>query len=57
MGIYLVGGLLLLITLLVGGSLGVVWSALLLVQGLPPLSEKLADLACAWLGMCVEMIA
>jgi hypothetical protein len=42
---YLVGGLLFLVALLVGGGLGVVWRTLLLVQGLPLLSEKLADLA------------
>jgi hypothetical protein len=41
----LVGSLLLLVALLVGGSLGVVWGALLLAQGLPLLSENLADLA------------
>lgn len=41
-----VGGLLLLVTLLVSGSLGLVRGLLLLVQGLPPLTEDLADLAC-----------
>ena len=41
-----VGGLLLLVTLLVGGSLGLVGLLLLLVQALPLLTEKLADLAC-----------
>jgi len=41
----LVSGLLLLVALLVGSSLCVVWGALLLVEGLPLLAEKLADLA------------
>ena len=40
-----VGGLLLLVTLLVSGSLGLVGLLLLLVQALPLLAEKLADLA------------
>lgn len=42
---YIVAGLLVLVTLLVLGSLGLVWAALLLVQGLPSLTEDLADLA------------
>jgi hypothetical protein len=46
----LVGGLLLLVALLVGGSLGIEWGALLLAQGLPLLSENLADLACTSLA-------
>ena len=41
-----VGSLLLLVTLLVGGSLGLVGSLLLLVKGLPLLSEELANIAC-----------
>lgn len=41
-----VGGLLLLVTLLVGSSLGVVGSLLLLVQGLPLLTEDLANITC-----------
>jgi hypothetical protein len=41
---YLVSGLLFLVPLLVGSGLGVVWGTLLLVQCLPLLSEKLADL-------------
>ena len=40
-----VSRLLLLVPLLVGGSLGLVWDLLLVVQGLPPLAQKLADLA------------
>jgi hypothetical protein len=44
-GSYLVSSLLLLVTLLVGGSLGLVRSALLLGQSLPLLTELLADLA------------
>jgi hypothetical protein len=43
---YLVSGLLLLVALLVSSSLGLVGSALLLVQGLPLLAKNLADLAC-----------
>lgn len=43
---YLVSGLLLLVTLLVRGSLGLVGRTLLLRQGLPPLTEKLADVTC-----------
>jgi hypothetical protein len=56
-GMYLVDGLLLLVSLLVRGSLGVVWLALLLVQGLPLLSEQLSDFACAWLEMRLKVIA
>lgn len=41
-----VGSLLLLVPLLVGGSLRLVRGLLLLVEALPLLSEKLADLAC-----------
>jgi hypothetical protein len=41
---YLVSGLLLLVTLLVGGSLGLVRRTLLLGQSLPLLAELLADL-------------
>lgn len=40
-----VGRFLLLVPLLVGGSLGLVGSLLLVVQGLPLLAEKLANLA------------
>jgi hypothetical protein len=42
-----VGSLLLFVSLLVSGSLGFIWCLLLLIQGLPPLAEELADLACA----------
>jgi hypothetical protein len=41
-----VGGLLLLIPLLVGGSLGFIRSFLLLAESLPLLTEDFADLAC-----------
>ena len=41
---YVVGGLLILISLLVGSSLGLVGSTLLVVESLPALAEKLADL-------------
>lgn len=41
-----VGCLLLLVTLLVGSSLGLVGSLLLVVQALPLLTKDLADLAC-----------
>lgn len=41
---YVVGLLLILITLLVGGSLGLIGGTLLVVQGLPSLTEQLADL-------------
>lgn len=37
--------LLLFVSLLVSGSLGLIWCLLLLVQGLPPLAEELANLA------------
>src|SRR5687767_12489990 len=42
---YVVRLLLILVPLLVGGSLGLIRSPLLLGQGLPPLTEKLANLA------------
>jgi hypothetical protein len=45
---YGIGSLLLLVPLLVSGSLGLVWLALLLSEGLPPLTEHLADLAWAY---------
>ena len=48
---YCVSSLLFLVTLLVGCSLGLIGSALLLVQGLPLLTEDLADLACARLDL------
>lgn len=38
-----VGGLLVLVTLLVGGSLGLVWGLLLVVEALPLLTEHLTD--------------
>jgi hypothetical protein len=41
-----VGGLLLLVTLLVGLGLGIVRLLLLVVERLPLLAELLADLAC-----------
>lgn len=41
-----VGGLFLLVALLVSGSLGLVWSLLLVGQALPLLAEDLSDLAC-----------
>lgn len=41
-----VGGLLLFVALLVGSSLGLVGGLLLVVEGLPLLTEKLANLAC-----------
>lgn len=53
-GTYVVGGLLILVALLVDGSLGLVGDSLLLVQGLPPLSENLADLA--WRSELVVII-
>jgi len=43
---YLVSSLLLLVALLVGGSLGLVGSALLLGQSLPLLTKLLANLTC-----------
>jgi len=43
---YVVASLLILITLLVLSSLGLVGSTLLVVQCLPSLTEDLADLAC-----------
>lgn len=43
-GTYLVGLLLVLISLLVRSGLGLVWGALLVVQGLPSLTEDFADL-------------
>ena len=44
-----VGGLLLLVTLLVGRGLGGVRLLLLVAEGLPVLAELLADLACEML--------
>lgn len=44
-GTYVVRCLLILVALLVLGSLVLVWQALLLVQGLPSLTENLSDLA------------
>jgi hypothetical protein len=41
---YVVGLLLILVSLLVGGSLGLIRSTLLLVKSLPSLTEELADL-------------
>lgn len=41
-----VGSLLLFVTLLVGGGLGLEGSLLLLVEALPSLTEELADVAC-----------
>lgn len=41
---YVVSLLLILVSLLVGGSLGLVGSTLLLVKSLPALSEELSDL-------------
>lgn len=43
-GTYLVGLLLVLVSLLVRSGLCLVWCALLVVQGLPSLTEDLADL-------------
>ena len=42
---YVVASFLILISLLVLSSLGLIWSTLLLVQCLPSLTEDLADLA------------
>jgi hypothetical protein len=42
---YVVGLLLILVSLLVGSSLGLIRGALLLAQSLPALTEDLADLA------------
>ena len=44
-GTYIVAGLLILVALLVLGSLCLVGATLLLIQGLPPLTENLSDLA------------
>lgn len=52
---YGIGGLLFLVTLLVSGSLGLIGLALLLSEGLPPLTEHLADLA--WACQQVELAA
>jgi hypothetical protein len=43
---YVVASLLIFISLLVLSSLGLIWSALLLIQCLPSLTEDLADLTC-----------
>jgi hypothetical protein len=51
---YLVSGLLFLVALLIGRGLGLVGDALLLVEGLPPLSENLANLTYAWLESSCE---
>jgi hypothetical protein len=48
-------GLLFLVALLVGGGLGLVWSALLVAEGLPLLTEELADLTCR--GVLVKLDA
>ena len=45
MDAYVVGLLLILVSLLVGSSLGLIRGALLLAQSLPALTEDLADLA------------
>jgi hypothetical protein len=42
---YVVGLLLILVSLLIGSGLGLVGSALLVVEGLPALTEELANLA------------
>ena len=44
-GTYVVLGLLLFVSLLIGGSFGLIWGALLLVQSLPLVSKDFADLA------------
>jgi len=44
LGVSIVTSLLILITLLVLGGLGLVWGTLLVVQGLPSLTKDLADL-------------
>lgn len=41
---YVISSLLILISLLVDSSLGLIWGSLLLVEGLPALTEELADL-------------
>jgi len=46
LSISVVGSLLILIALFVLSSLGLIGSALLVVQGLPSLTKNLADLAC-----------
>jgi hypothetical protein len=43
---YVVGRLLIFITLLILSGLGLIWSTLLVVQCLPSLAENLADLTC-----------
>lgn len=42
---YVVGGLFIFISLLVCCGLGLIWTTLLIVQGLPSLTEHLSDLA------------
>lgn len=42
----MIAGLLVLVTLLVGSGLGLVGLTLFLVQGLPSLTQNLADLTC-----------
>lgn len=42
--LYVVGSLLVLITLLVGSGLGIIRSTLLVVEGLPALTEETTDL-------------
>ena len=51
---YVVASLLILITLLVRGSLGLVRSTLLVVQSLPALTEDLADLSYYGASVYVE---
>ena len=45
---YLVSGLLLLVALLVGSGLGLEGSLLLLIEGLPLLTEDLANITCSY---------
>jgi hypothetical protein len=45
LGTYVVAGLLIFVTLLVGGSLGLIRTTLLLAQSLPSFSENFSDLA------------
>ena len=47
LGTYIVGRLLVFVALLVLLCLGLVWGALLVVEGLPSLTEDFADLACS----------
>lgn len=51
----LVGGLLLLVALLIGSSLGLVGETLLLSEGLPALTKDLADLTYKVLESCAVM--